>query len=82
MECLEGSGLPEELRDMGYDVVEIGHGQRIQPGAIVERFAVRSDGTLEPITSGSTARRWCGLLRVSQNTRRTPPQLTSGDPDP
>jgi hypothetical protein len=39
----------------GYDLHEIEGGERILPGAIVERFVRRADGVLEPATSESTA---------------------------
>lgn len=54
MECLPGSTLPEELRKMGYEVTEIGEGERILPTAITERLAIGADGQLEPLTDGST----------------------------
>jgi hypothetical protein len=47
MECLPTSALPDELRDLGYEVIEIGQGERILPTAIVETF----------ITEGSTVPR-------------------------
>jgi hypothetical protein len=53
-ECLPGSTLPAELRELGYDVREIGEGERIRPTAIVERFVRNADGTLAPLTEGST----------------------------
>jgi hypothetical protein len=51
---LPGSTLPDELRKTGYDVTEIGEGERILPTAIVERFVLRADGELEPLIAGST----------------------------
>jgi hypothetical protein len=53
-ECLPGSTLPDELRKLGYDVVEIGEGQRILPHQITEKFVTRADGELELLTEGST----------------------------
>jgi hypothetical protein len=47
--------LPAELTAPGYDLHEIEGGERILPGAIVERFVRRADGVLEPATSESTA---------------------------
>jgi hypothetical protein len=51
---LPGSSLPEELRARGYEVTATGEGERILPPAIVERFCMRGDGELEPLTPGST----------------------------
>jgi hypothetical protein len=42
------------LRAIGYDVAEIGEGERILPAAISEKFAVNADGELEPLMAGST----------------------------
>jgi len=52
MECLADSALPSDLRALGYDVREIGHGERILPHQIVQRFVSR--GELEPLTAAST----------------------------
>jgi hypothetical protein len=54
MECLPGSGLTDELRQLGYDVRDLGDGERILATAIVERFTTRGDGELEPLVEGST----------------------------
>ena len=54
LECLPGSTLPDELRKAGYDIIEIGEGERILPAVIVERFTARADGELEPLVEGST----------------------------
>jgi hypothetical protein len=51
---MPGSTLPDELRKRGYHLVEIGAGERILAAGIVERFTRRVDGTLEPLTAGST----------------------------
>jgi hypothetical protein len=51
---LPDSALPDELRVRGYDVTEIGDGERILPTAIVEKFVARADGEFEPLTEGST----------------------------
>jgi hypothetical protein len=48
------SPLPDELRQLGYELREIGEGERILPAAIVERFTENSDGTLGVLTEGST----------------------------
>jgi hypothetical protein len=46
--------LPAELRQAGYDVTEMGEGERILATAIVERFVARADGEFEQLTEGST----------------------------
>jgi hypothetical protein len=71
MECLPGSVLPDQLLNLGYDVIEIGHGERILAGVIEEHFARRADGELEPITPGSTApvaeiRTHAGIVKVTR----------------
>jgi hypothetical protein len=53
MECLPAA-LPGDLRDLGYDVRETDEGERILPGAIVERFYDRADGVRIAVTDGST----------------------------
>jgi hypothetical protein len=55
IECLPGSTLPDELRKAGYDVTEIGEGERILPTAIVEKFVARADGEFEPLTKAQPA---------------------------
>jgi hypothetical protein len=71
MECLPDSALPNDLRALGYDVREIGDGERILPHRIVERFTRRADGELEPVTEGSTkpiaeTRTHAGIAKVKQ----------------
>ncbi|WP_197033789.1 hypothetical protein [Bradyrhizobium sp. URHD0069] len=46
--------LPDELRKLGYDVSEIGEGERIVPTAIVEKFVTGADGTFVALTEGLT----------------------------
>ena len=41
---------------MGYDVRDLGDGERILAAAIIEKFVTRADGELEPLTPGSTLR--------------------------
>jgi hypothetical protein len=69
MECLPGSTLPDELRQLGYDVRDLGDGERILAAAITERFVRRADGELEPLVEGSTrpiaeARTHAGICKV------------------
>jgi hypothetical protein len=54
LETLPDSAVPEDLRALGYDVREIGHGERILMHGIIERFTRRADGELEPLTAEST----------------------------
>ena len=54
-DALPGSGVPDQLRDLGYDVVDEGVGERILPAGITERFVRNADGSLAPLTEGSTA---------------------------
>jgi hypothetical protein len=55
IECLPGSTLPDELRNAGYDVGDLGDGERILAAAIVEKFVMRADGEFEPATAESTS---------------------------
>jgi hypothetical protein len=71
MECLPDSRLPNDLRALGYDVREIGDGERILMRGIVERFTRRADGELQPLREGSTApiaevRTHAGIVRVKR----------------
>jgi len=54
MQCLPGSTLPDELRDAGYTVVEIGTTQRILAHAIQQKFVIGAGGEMELATAGST----------------------------
>jgi hypothetical protein len=55
MQCLPNSTLPAEMaKQFGYAVTEIGKTVRILPVAIIERFARRADGEMEPLVAGST----------------------------
>jgi hypothetical protein len=54
MECLPGSTLPAELRAAGYDVQPDGNGQRVLAHSIVEKFVAGPDGTMQPLTAGSS----------------------------
>ena len=47
------SYLPSS-RSTSYDVTEIGEGERILPTAVIEKFGMRAEGELEPLTAGST----------------------------
>jgi hypothetical protein len=43
------------VRKAGYDIIEIGEGERILPTAIVEKFVARADGEFEPLTKAQPA---------------------------
>jgi hypothetical protein len=69
VETLPESGLPAELRAMGYDLQPSGTGERILAGTIVEKMTLTSSGAFEPMTEGSTrqvadVRRHAGIVRV------------------
>jgi hypothetical protein len=71
VEVLPGSSLPDELRQLGYQLEPDSEGQRILPAAIVENFARRADGALAPITAGATraiaeTRTHAGLVKVER----------------
>jgi hypothetical protein len=51
---LRGSGLPDELRKAGYELVAEEPGERILAAAVTERFTRNADGTLSMLTGGST----------------------------
>jgi hypothetical protein len=74
IECLPGSALPGDLAALGYQLrQEEEDGERILVGAIVEKFVAGADGTLEPLTSGSTKpiaeiRRHAGICRTERYT--------------
>jgi hypothetical protein len=56
-EVLEHSELPDVIRDdLGYDVVPADppEGQRLLANAIETAFTTNADGTLAPLTEGST----------------------------
>jgi hypothetical protein len=52
LKTFPGSTLPDELRELGYDVREIGEGERILSGAIIERFTMTlCGGSTKPVAS-------------------------------
>jgi hypothetical protein len=53
-ECLPGSAFPARLEALDYRLRDEGRGQRILAHAITERFCRAADGTVVPITEGST----------------------------
>jgi hypothetical protein len=62
-----------EPRGLGYDVTEIGEGQRILATPIEERLTLTSCGVLELLTEGSTkpvaqVRTHAGIARVMRYT--------------
>ncbi|HEY6258208.1 MAG TPA: hypothetical protein VIY51_20695 [Xanthobacteraceae bacterium] len=52
--CSPGSGLPDELRGLGYELTPCGTTMRIVPHAVEGRLTATSSGGLEPFTEGST----------------------------
>jgi hypothetical protein len=63
--------LPDELRQLGYDVTGIGETERILHSAIIEQFTLTADGEFEPFVEGSTkpvaqTRRHAGIVRVKR----------------
>jgi hypothetical protein len=69
--------VPDQLRDAGYDVTEIGQTQRMLPHAMVEELVTHADGSFGPVTEGSTmlvTRRvtHAGLATVVQYDLRMP----------
>jgi hypothetical protein len=54
VEALPSSTFPQRLRDLDCDLRPEPGGERILPCAITERFGRAADGTLVPITAGST----------------------------
>jgi hypothetical protein len=72
IECLPGSALPAELRELGYDVVadDLPETTRILPAGITEILVKTSSGAYVAATPGSTApvelRHHAGLTRVER----------------
>jgi hypothetical protein len=54
VECLLGSAWPDVLAKRGYRLEETEDGERIIPTAIREAMGINADGTLGPLTPGST----------------------------
>jgi hypothetical protein len=74
---MPGSTLPDELLAAGYDVQEIGEGQRILPTAIVQRFHQECGRHAGPVDRGLDAadRRDAddaGIVRVVRYNFRLP----------
>jgi hypothetical protein len=66
---LLGSTLPNELRNAGNDVREIGESERIPPHAMMKKMTLTSSGTFEEMTPGSMKpvaeiRTHAGIARV------------------
>jgi len=70
LECLPGSSLPDELRaGAEYKVESDGETTRILPHAITTQIVSNPDGTLGPLTEGSSSRpvltiTHAGIVRV------------------
>jgi hypothetical protein len=54
LETLQTSTFPDELKRRGYPLREIEGGQRILPYAHHQPMEIAADGTLIPVTAGST----------------------------
>ena len=46
--------MPGELRQLGYDIINIGGGQRILAHAIEQKLTLTSSGAYETLVEGST----------------------------
>lgn len=53
-DTLPGSALPDQLRELGHDVVKTGTTERILPHAISTAVTLTSSGAFEPATENST----------------------------
>jgi hypothetical protein len=54
LETLPDSMLPDQLRELGYDVTEIGEGEGIVAHAVAQKLTLTSCGVFEEMTPGST----------------------------
>ena len=52
--CVEAIGGTASIATLKYIAVKIGATERILPHAIRQKFDIAPDGTLEPVTAGST----------------------------
>jgi hypothetical protein len=71
VECLPGSTLPAELGTLGYDVRDLGEGERILAAAITEQFTLNAAGEFEALVEGSTkpvaqTMRHAGIVKVKR----------------
>jgi hypothetical protein len=53
LETLPGA-MPDELRQLGYDAINTGEGERLLPNAIDQKLTLTSSGAYELLTQGST----------------------------
>jgi hypothetical protein len=53
-ECLPGSRLPDLLADRDYDLKSEPDGERILLVAVSQKMTRNADGTLSPLTEGSS----------------------------
>ena len=65
--------MPGELRQLGYDIINIGGGQRILAHAIEQKLTLTSSGAYEMLTEGSTKSvaqigTYSGIARVLRYT--------------
>ena len=77
IEALPESSWPEELRDRGYPIKWLEEGQRVVPYATRQEMTLNADGTLAPLTPGSTqattfVHHGAGVRRTARFTFRAP----------
>jgi hypothetical protein len=77
LECLPGSAWPGELRQRGFPLVAEPDGQRILPYDVAVPMVQNADGTLGPLTPGSTkavsmVKREPGIARVERYRFKAP----------
>jgi len=77
IEVLEGSSVPDGLREMGYDIKSMGAAERMVHMAVEEKFVRAPNGTLVSLTPGSTrsvveTRQHAGLVTVLRYGFRMP----------
>jgi hypothetical protein len=58
-DALDGSQVPQQLRDLGYDPVDEGPGERILPSGITERYLI--EGSSVPVV-----RHHAGITKVKK----------------
>jgi hypothetical protein len=73
MQCLTDSDLPAAIAKLGYSIEQTGSAERILHSAIVEKLVKGPDGTMVPLTEGSTrpivkVRSHAGLVPVEEWT--------------
>ena len=80
---LPGSPLTGSLRALGYEVGDLGDGERILATAITEQFTLAADGELELLTQRSTkpiaeTRHHAGTVKMKRYTFGMPWRMFAG----